>query len=108
MKTKRFVLYVFALLCYLPLISQTDQEHQNLEKYWRYRERLKNFVVVGDCQGCSLPSKGRGVAEDGADFNGTAGDPNDEGDLDFPDQTIRLEHYIAVLATEYKLLPSMV
>jgi hypothetical protein len=28
---------------------------QNLRKYWFYRDRLvNNFMLVGDCQGCSL------------------------------------------------------
>ena len=64
----------------------------NLEKYWKYRERLKNFVVVGDCQGCSLPANSRNNV-----YNST-------GSLGWSDATITDGFYIGTLATEYKLL----
>jgi len=68
------------------LYSQSPQE--NLAKYWKYRERLKNFVVVGDCQGCSLPAKN-------IDGNGV---------YHWNDETILLGQYIGMLALEYRIL----
>jgi len=63
---------------------------QNLKKYWLYRERLKNFVVVGDCQGCSLQPTGRGGAGNSV--------------LSYNDSGGHMGFYIGMLATEYKLL----
>jgi hypothetical protein len=103
---KKVILYIsFAVFLLACLIStaQVSQQQMNLEKYWKYRERLKNVVVVGDCLGCSLPAKGRGIGGD-KDDNGILADPKDEGDIDFPDQGIRLGTYIGMLATEYKVL----
>jgi hypothetical protein len=80
------------ILSILLLVSALDCNSQNavdnLKKYWKYRERLKNFVVVGDCYGCSIPAKGIG-----ADYR-----------LNYDDSGIKLGEYIAFLATEYKLL----
>lgn len=78
--------------------AQTDQENQ--DKYWKYRERLKNkFVKIGTEPGESIPMACRipGYAYGGtADVNGTQ--------LQWKDATITLGYYIIVLATEYKLL----
>ncbi|MBL7892610.1 MAG: T9SS type A sorting domain-containing protein [Bacteroidia bacterium] len=68
--------------------AQAQSPTENLQKYWKYRERLKNLVVVGNCQGCSVPSKGR----DGV------------GNLDWSDATIGMGYYIGMLAMEYKIL----
>ena len=68
-----------ALAAY-PAFSQTHSQI-NLQKYWFYRHRLKDFVVVGNCQGCSLPS--------GKRFDNT---------LDFSDEIEILGEYIGMLA----------
>lgn len=71
----------------IQVFSQTNVD--NLKKYWHYRDRLKKgFLRVGDCDGCSIPATER--------FQ--------NGELKWGDATIRLGQYIAVLATEYKLL----
>jgi hypothetical protein len=31
---------------------------------WRYRDRIKDFVLPGDCAGCSLPYKHRNFQDD--------------------------------------------
>jgi hypothetical protein len=61
---------------------------QNLQKYWIMKERFKNFCVVGDCQGCSIPAESRDVSNL----------------FHYRDATISLGFYIGRLATEYKLL----
>jgi hypothetical protein len=50
---KKIIFFVLGILFQTTLFAQS-QETINLNKYWRYRERLKNFVVQGDCQGCCL------------------------------------------------------
>jgi len=67
-------------------------EYQNLQKYWYYRFRLKNdFMLVGDCQGCSMPAntRNKGLQNNLYWSDGGASD---------------LGWYIGILATEYKLL----
>jgi hypothetical protein len=65
----------------------------NLQKYWVYRERLKNFVVVGDCPGCSMPAVYR--------LGNGSSEPNT---AHFDDNNQRMAMYIGFLATEYRLL----
>jgi len=64
-----------------------DRDLEALRRYWHYRRRLVNdFLVVGDCCGCSLPAFTR------------------DKKLDWADSGIVFSWYISVLATEYKLL----
>lgn len=93
--------------------GQVSDSEKNLQKYWKYRERLKNFVVVGDCQGCSIPSAQRGYAGDKnptltqpweGDSDVVSGGPEDGGELEYGDATILWGHYLAFLATEYALM----
>ncbi len=77
--------------------SAWAQPEQNLKKYWRYRERFKNYVVPGECQGCGLPSTGRFPE---LDVNGSI---IKSGHLNYPDETIHLGHYIGMLAMELHL-----
>jgi hypothetical protein len=73
--------------------TSPEQDAINLKRYWFYRYRLVNdFMAVGDCQGCSEPMNQRA-------WGGTNSKWAKWGD-----QTVSLGHYIAVLATEYKLL----
>ncbi len=76
------------IICWTLGFSQNPQT--NLQKYWKYRERLKNYVVVGNCQGCSLPAKDR----------------SGDGIFEWTDETITLGHYIGMLALEYGVLES--
>ena len=103
---------LFLIFIKISLGQSTDSE-KNLQKYWKYRERLKNFVVVGDCQGCSIPSTIRGIAGDidftaekpwEGDSDSEPGGPEDGGELDYGDATILWGHYLAFLATEYELM----
>ncbi len=69
----------------------TQQNYDNLYKYWYYRFRLKNdFLKVGNCQGCGIPASER--------YNFKT------NELNWGDSPSQLAYYIGVLATEYKLL----
>lgn len=72
---------------------------QNHEKYWYYRHRLiNNFMLVGDCQGCSLPAMRRyHLVKTGSQGN------IDDIILDWWDGQDP-GWYIGILATEYALL----
>lgn len=111
-KSTKILVLLFILIGYFSM-GQTSDSEKNLQKYWKYRERLKNFIVVGDCQGCSIPSAQRGYAGDinatldepwEGDIDNVPGGPEDGGELEFGDATILLGHYLAVLATEYALM----
>lgn len=78
---------VFLLLASKIYSQCTVPAEQNLNKYWEYRERLKNFIVPGDCMGCSMPSQNRSSSE-----------------LTYNDSPSFLGYYIGVLATEWYLL----
>lgn len=78
-------IYLMVFSCYAQYPYLT-----NLQKYWKYRERLKNFVVVGDpylCQGCSSPANKKS-----SEF------------ISWNDATDHFGYYIGMLATEYYLL----
>lgn len=78
---------MMGLLCLFAFRAYQQTPQTNLEKYWTFRERLKNFVVVGNCQGCGIPAVAR------------------QRDLmGYDDAGVRLAYYVSVLATEYKLL----
>lgn len=71
--------------------AQSDAD-VNLQKYWYYRWRLTNdFIKVGEGKGHSIPIQSR---------QGYAGIP----DIEVADATIYQGFYLAILATEYKLL----
>jgi hypothetical protein len=94
----RHILFVSAFLIKVFCNAQTD--HENQEKYWKYREMLKNkFVKIGPFLGESIPMACR---IPGYAYGGT---PDPTGtQLQWKDATITLGYYIVVLATEYKLL----
>ena len=87
MKKIIIVLLLFAFVS--PVFAQTEE--LNLQKYWYYRYRLKQyFMVDGDGPGMSIPAKGRN---------------RDGGFLNWQENPIiDLGHYIGVLATEHALL----
>jgi hypothetical protein len=98
----KHVLFMIAALLVLNSSAQTPQE--NLDKYWKYRDRLrKNFLKIGDLAGESIPLSSRSI---GFAYSGAPANAN--GDLPsriyYQDATIYLGHYLAVLATEAKLL----
>tara|TARA_B110000114_G_C14957994_1_gene343154 strand:- start:344 stop:838 length:495 start_codon:yes stop_codon:yes gene_type:complete len=73
---------------------QTAEELQN--KYWSYRHKLKTeYLKIGAEPGHSLPAYQRNYFQECGDV---------DGNISFGDGVIDLGEYIAVLATEYKLL----
>jgi hypothetical protein len=94
MKKSKISMYLFIVIYVISIsikICVGQGAQINLEKYWKYRERLKNFVVVGDCMGCSEPANGR---------DGT-------NSLSYDDATSVHGYYLGMLATEHKLLCSI-
>ena len=86
MNRNKIFYLVFFFFCCSTLAAQ--DVYTNLQKYWRFRERLKNFVVPGNCFGCSM----------------SAMDHNKFGKIEWSDATIHQGYYISMLATENKLL----
>ncbi len=81
---KKIIWFTIFIVFVMPVPAQDAPT--NLLKYWKFRERLKNFVVVGDCQGCSLP-----------------GSRSDQK-FNVHDETSLLGYYIGMLAMEYAVL----
>jgi len=93
MKKNNYKKYFLSLvfLCSLFGFSQQTDLETNIQKYWNYRERMRNnFISIGDKAGQSLPFGTRNERE--------------KGKLSQGEGPIMLGHYMAVLATEYKLL----
>ena len=98
---------LWTLLCVGWISGSAQSVEENLQKYWRYRERLvKDFVKVGDIDGNSLVMSARsiGFAYDGAPLNDEGLPPSR---IYFQDATIYQGHYLLTLATEYKLLQQL-
>jgi hypothetical protein len=95
---KKKLLLLLLLIFLMPqLFGQNSLNDLNYKKYWWYRYRLVNdFLVIGDCQGCSLPMAQRAAPK--VSNNSLIIDAR------WGDNTINLGHYISVLATEYELL----
>jgi hypothetical protein len=95
MKTK-LIGFLFILNC-ANLLAQNAVN--NMQKYVYYKQRfLNNFIAVGNGMGESLPMDIRRLEKQ----NTTNGQWVHEFGLS--DASLRLGWYIAVLATEYKLL----
>ncbi len=87
--------------------AQTDE--LNLEKYWKLRDEFReSFVKIGPDAGESLPAGSirpndcidtYDVVDDGTPFGVTQ-----YGEMHWGDGTIRMGHYLSLLATEYRLL----
>jgi hypothetical protein len=87
---KKYIIILLYLLVPIGAIAQSTSE--NLQKYWYYRERLRqNFVVVSanNEPGSNIP----------ADYISLS-----KNEIGWDDGNMSLSHYIAVLATEYRLL----
>lgn len=93
MKINHTLILTFTILICSTLLSKAQNEHLHLEKYWNYRDRLRNyFVKPGPNIGESLVAYAR--------------NKNRQHKKGFTvgDQTIDLAWYIGILATEYALL----
>ena len=98
---KNYIL-LLAIFCNLFSLAQTPED--NLDKYWTYRDRLRqNFLKIGTLPGDCIPMSSRaiGLAYSGVPLNTNGNKPSR---LFYQDATIYLGHYLAVLATEWKLL----
>jgi hypothetical protein len=87
-KHKYFKISIIGFFLLMISINAKSQSDPTLQKYWRYRERLKNFVVPGTCFGCSQPGQERKLS----------------GSIEWSDAGIMQGYYIGVLSTEYSLL----
>ncbi len=100
-------LFIFATLFLFNVALQAQtQDELNLEKYWKYRERLKTyFMKIGAGEGESIPMSCRIPDWDAAGSFDNDNMPDEEvTTLEWRDATISLGYYFIVLATEYKLL----
>ncbi len=90
------IYFIFINLIFITdLFAQSPA--QNLQKYWYYRERLKNnYILVDDCIGCGVTAVTRGFTEQANDKTSVT--------LNWGDATIDQGWYISVLATEYGLI----
>lgn len=94
-KNNTFMIFALVLFSTLGLRAWA-QDAALQEKYWNYRHRLRTeFTKIGKLDGHSLPAENRGI-------NKVCG--NVPGKYQLGDATINLGEYIALLATEYKLL----
>lgn len=95
------VLSIFLLFLNLFNDCHAQTELENRRKYWDYRDRLKKyFLTIGSQAGKSLPAENLNYKSHYLTSNGG----NYQSDLRWGDATIHSGYYIAVLATEYKLL----
>ena len=109
-------LYISLMFLFLSSISVSQNTVQNLKKYWYYKKRLhRKFMVVsaGNESGTNIPAHRRGYVP--ANWKSVYTGPCRNEDeqivtttsipvLDWGDNNGELQHYIAVLATEYRLL----
>lgn len=111
---KLLIIVTCVFVCSLFIMAQTPQE--NLNKYWQYKERLKTKFMVSinvnssnanAYQGINIPAARRNPTDyDIVDSNGDSLNPNDikKNTMSWSDATCHMGHYIAILATEYKML----
>jgi len=85
------VLFVLFFNFIFSIIQAQTHAEQNLQKYWVYRERLKNYMVNGTEQGNSIPAGGRN-AFDGKQM------------LHWNDSPWDISYWMGTLAMEYDLL----
>jgi len=94
---KIFITLSFSLVLILPLLGQNQV--QNLEKYWKYRQELRDkFIVVsGNVEepGVNIPA---------ADIYYTTGKPKLPPHVSWGDGNSNMSHYLSMLATELWLL----
>ncbi|MBI3500620.1 MAG: T9SS type A sorting domain-containing protein [Bacteroidetes bacterium] len=92
MKIKKITTAIFLSCIFLSDVFLYAQGNQmNLQKYWHYRYRLKNyFMVMGDGSGESLPATIRNIYGISS--------------MQWSETPRYMGWYLGVLATEYKLL----
>ncbi|MBN4062154.1 MAG: hypothetical protein COA57_13430 [Flavobacteriales bacterium] len=90
---KRIIQTILLLFIPLSLLSQWNIRQ---EKYWIYRERVKNFVVSEQCQGCGIPANNRNINSSTL--------PADNSFMEFGDAAWNIGYWIGTLAMEYKML----
>lgn len=93
---KKIITYTLLLVVHLTLQAQFSSQK---EKYWIYRERLKNFMVSSHgavCKGCDIPARDR---KNNTVTAITGADP-----LKWADSPWFTGYWIGTLAMEYKLL----
>ncbi len=103
-KWNKILTFVILFFITIPIFAQ-NIEH-NLEKYWYYRERFRNeFIIVADpdLPGTNLPFlRLPGVIINDKGF--TKFTMTEEPAIRNGDATTHLASYLALLATEYRLL----
>jgi len=81
------------IIVFSPLLLSAQNQQANLEKYWRYRERMKNkFMVVSE-----------NVEEEGVNVPFFTID-NQNSKIRSSDNNPKWNHYLTTLATELWLL----
>jgi hypothetical protein len=92
--------YLLLFLTLLTIASQSQSDQINQDKYWKYRELLKQkFTKIGTDYGESIPMACR---IPGYAYGGTLDPAGTQ--LQWKDATITLGYYLIVLGTEFKLL----
>ena len=98
------ILSFIILLFSIPCLAQNQYptlENQNEQSYWVWRDRFVNdFMVPGTGTGCGIIIKGRG----GYDNHNGLDNEWDMGGFSVGDDGWQMGYYMAVLATEWKLL----
>jgi hypothetical protein len=98
---KPYIIIIFVAVSFMKINAQNAVN--NMQKYVYYKQRfLNNFIAVGNGMGESLPLDIRRLSVSNI-LNGPA-----IHEFGIGDATLRLGWYIAVLATEYKLLNDQV
>ena len=94
---KPYIIIIFVAVSFMKINAQNAVN--NMQKYVYYKQRfLNNFIAVGNGKGESLPLDIRRISTSKI-INGPY-----IHEFAIGDATVRLGWYIAVLATEYKLL----
>ena len=92
---RRILIGLFFLVLIVPVFGQN--QHDNLLKYWKYRERLRNrFMVVSENvmeYGVNIPASDIFYKSDSTKSYISWGDANNN-----------MSHYLSMLATELWLL----
>jgi hypothetical protein len=92
---KRIVIIAIISQCIMVSLS-AQSPHDNLQKYWYYRNRLKNFVKVSSSYYDAYTEAGTSIPASMIDTT--------LNKIYFDDGNGALNQYISVLATEYRLL----
>jgi hypothetical protein len=97
MKKRKLILFCLSLIA---MISQSQTNQENLDKYWSYRDRLrKDFLKIGNEKGESIPMTSRRI--DWAFQNQNDSPWPNASAVYFSDATIYLGHYLMLLATQW-------